>query len=476
MDATKPNRIRIELPVPKDVELKVLEKEKRAAVFVAKHGSVEVSVYKCGDKNYYIAWYDKGKRQQCRRADFAKAKDLARAKAKAIADGEMDLPLFSQSDQASLQRIREVLLPTGIPPELAAAQFAEDEAERMAAGLTRGQVHELIRGAAIKTKFTPKQVKDVVTELIIARERDGAFKDTIDDYKSRLGRFARDFQCLLMAITGKEVNDWLRGLKATRKGPGGKIIETGKFVSKRTRNNYRDAIRELYRFAKESNYLPEEWAVFAKVTRVKNEAVVVRIFTPEEGAKLLSCAPDNLVPYLAISFFATMRAAELAPPEATLARLDWRQINFETNEIHVLANVARKIGTDRIIPIQPNLREWLWRYRKPNGPVCDIANVANDLADLAKRAEIEWISNGPRKSSISYRLSVIKNIEQTAHEGGTSPERIRKNYKKTIPESEGKRWYAIFPEAANITKLEEKTEASAREESKWPIVKLAANK
>jgi hypothetical protein len=47
----------------------------------------------------------------------------------------------------------------------------------------------------------------------------------------------------------------------------------------------------------------------------------------------------------------------------------------------------------------------------------------------------------------------VKNIEQVATEAGTSPERIRLNYKKTFPEREAKRYYGIWPTSNEVLQI-----------------------
>lgn len=87
----------------------------------------------------------------------------------------------------------------------------------------------------------------------------------------------------------------------------------------------------------------------------------VDVFTPAEAEAVLRAAQDReprLVPYLAVGFFAGLR------PQNELARLEWRDVNFETNKITVTRSTSK---TDRVrhVDIQPNLRAWLESVPKP---------------------------------------------------------------------------------------------------------------
>ena len=145
------------------------------------------------------------------------------------------------------------------------------------------------------------------------------------------------------------------------------------------------------------------------------------------------------------------------PRGQALPVLDLRQVDLKRKEIRVLKTVARKIGRDRIVPMSDNLVAWLAPYAHPTGPVCELLNVTNAIARAAQHAKVPWIRNGHRKSFITYRLDLVKDIGQVALEAGTSPQRIAKNYKvPTAPfnpsaadpklvDEESAAWFKIMP-------------------------------
>ncbi len=69
--------------------------------------------------------------------------------------------------------------------------------------------------------------------------------------------------------------------------------------------------------------------------------------------------PGELVPWFVLGLFAGLR------PEETV-RLDWADIDFDRRQIDLPAKKA-KGRTRRIIPMEPNLIEWLKPYRPVGG-------------------------------------------------------------------------------------------------------------
>ncbi len=430
---------------------------KRKAAREIKSGSSIVRVSGPDDRDQYTASYrDRAGGPRLRKmfADYGKAVQFAEDKALELANGESWRRHLTQADVACYQRCRELAHQVNTAPELLMAEIVEAR-QRLQARfgaaapslITVVQEHIDRQPAAGTTKTGP----EILEEMLAARKRDGAFKNTLDDYRSRLGRFTRHFTGPLHTLAANDINAWLRGLHQVKR-KGEELITLPDLIRRRTRNNFRGNILDFYRFAEECSYVPKGHtrALFGDVPRVKDEPIVVRIFPPEDMLKILTAALPNLVPFLAIGAFATVRSEEMVPDDPNLPRLDWREIDFENAEIRILPEVARKIGEDRIIPMPANLIAWLRPHAKPNGPVCELANVSNALARTAEKAKVEWIRNGLRKSSISYRLAIVKSKEQVAEEAGTSPERIRLNYKKTPPEREAKRWYTIKPESAQM--------------------------
>jgi integrase len=384
-------------------------------------------------RTHVIVWRDRGLEHREKHSDLAAAQARADRIAGAIANGEIALLSFSHADRAELLEVRR-LCPPGKTIVLAAAEYSQ----AMAALAGRASLLDAVQFylSHQPAEASPRTVDQVYTEMLVARAQDGLSQNTLADYRSRLGRFAREFDaCPLSALDSRHLDDWLRRLD----------------VHRRTRNNYRGNLLDFVRFARRRGYMPKDWDPLDQVPRLKNEPVQIDIFTPEELTKLLGAAPANQLPFIAIGAFAGLRHEEMSAPG--LPVLDWRQVDFDKNEIHVLAAVARKKGYDRLVPMSQNLRAWLEPHARHNGPICALANMANALRRTAAAAAVPWKRNGLRRSFISYQLAMSHNIGTVATEAGTSPDRIRHNYRKLVPDREALRYFAILPTSNDILQL-----------------------
>ena len=70
---------------------------------------------------------------------------------------------------------------------------------------------------------------------------------------------------------------------------------------------------------------------------------------------------DASLPYVAVSLFAGLRAAEVH-------KLDWSEIDLESGHIEVTA-AKSKTAKRRLVPISENLAAWLLPVAKPRGLV-----------------------------------------------------------------------------------------------------------
>jgi len=94
--------------------------------------------------------------------------------------------------------------------------------------------------------------------------------------------------------------------------------------------------------------------------------------------EVLCCASESMIPFLVLGSFAGVRQAEIQ-------RLEWKDIKFDDGSIEIQASKA-KTASRRLVPIVPNLKEWLRRYRQPSGLVVMQRNASFELHLIAKRA------------------------------------------------------------------------------------------
>jgi integrase len=420
--------------------IRVVDRKARRIASVFKFPKISATVpfleYRRGPYRYYaLYYYEGGKRRRETRSTYKAARARAEEIAIAIQNGRTDMLSLRQADKASYLRACEISQPTGQPLELVASIYTESLQILRAAGHASISPLDAIRTfvqehpAGVITKTVP----DVLAEMLHQMQSDRAGKRWIEDLDCRLSRFAKKFTCPITELHAPAINAWLRSLDL---GP-------------RSRNNYRIALMTMIAYAKKRNYLPRQWDQMSDVDRAVEKSQDIKIFTPEQMTTLLAHALPNLVPFLVLAAFAGLRHEELTEDPA----LDWRDINLETRLIYVPSNVAKAGTPDRIVPIQDNLAAWLTAHAGRNGPVCQLANVAGALRRTADRAKIKWLRNSLRKSFISYRLAITRNIGQVADEAGNSPQIIKSNYRRPIPETEAKRWFQIWPTNAEVLQL-----------------------
>ncbi len=226
----------------------------------------------------------------------------------------------------------------------------------------------------------------------------------------------------------------------------------------------------------------------------------IKVFTPAELTEILCNANERMIPFLALGAFAGIRHAEIQ-------RLEWKDIQFDDGIIEVGARKA-KTANRRLVPMVPNLREWLMEFRQTSGMVVSHENVAFELHAITKQvnearraawalskgldlAELKaaaknvtrkarparargkqkgevppgagtakaegrdafaWKHNALRHSFISYRLAAVQNTAQVALEAGNSPQMIFRQYRELVRPADAEKWFGITPEAVEAAR------------------------
>jgi integrase len=269
-------------------------------------------------------------------------------------------------------------------------------------------------------------VAKLVTELLEAKRKDGLSKVYLRDLRYRLNKFVQDFgQQPIAGITVAELDNWLRALP----------------YSPQSRINYRTIIGLLFSYA-ESREIIERNPIL-RTARPNRVDMPPEIFGVDELSALLEAgnrvAPD-VVPMLAIGAFAGIREAEIQ-------RLDWNEVDLARGYIEVKAAKA-KSARRRIIPIQPNLAEWLRPYAAMKDSVVP-EGARGKLDRVCKAAGLSrWPNNGLRHSYASYRLAAIHDAPRVASElGHTSPQMLYSTYRELVLPEEAERYWKLVPES-----------------------------
>ena len=109
-----------------------------------------------------------------------------------------------------------------------------------------------------------KRVPEIVAEFIAAKERDGLSQRYVETLRHCLNRFGAAFQTHIGSVTSRLIDEWLAAHKL---GP-------------RSRNNIRQSIVTLFRFARANGYLPKGLPTEAEdVAKAKDRGGEIGILT-----------------------------------------------------------------------------------------------------------------------------------------------------------------------------------------------------
>jgi hypothetical protein len=285
-----------------------------------KFGSASVPIYLSeskGRKRYFIAHYRDGKRIRKAFPDLAAAKKEALFVAQRIQSGMQHVTDLKPHERDSYAKAVELLGELKLPlvavveDYIQARKLAESESLTSMATDYRKFFKPLTR------RIT---VPELVAELIVAREQDGASKTYVSQLKTILNRFADAFPGEILGVSSSDIDAWLRGFK----------------VSASSRNSMLVCVKVLFSYGRSQNCLPAEQMTAPEQLRkvkIKNDDDV-SVFTPKQMEKILHAAPPHLIPILAIGAFSGIRMAELN-------RLDWSAFDLERGIIELRAGQAK---------------------------------------------------------------------------------------------------------------------------------------
>jgi integrase len=465
--------------------------------------SVSVKIYKTPREDYdafTVVYYKDGSRKRVLFSTFEAALKEAEAAATLLGSASGDVLELKSADRASYLRSKEFSDKAGIPLEVMASRYYRltqilgDTPPDVAAEYYR-KMHP--------TKLAVVSVKTVIDELLASKRGDGLSDGYLRHLGYDLKQFNQTFSCNIGSITGAEIDAWLRSLN----------------VSGRTRNNLRCSVHTLFAYAKSRRYLAKDHDELESVGRAKDRDGEIEIFTPAELVEILSHAKEEIVPFLVVGAFAGVRHIEIQ-------RLTWADVRLDDGLIEIRAKNA-KTASRRMIPVVPNLKEWLLKYRKETGPVCDYSNVGFALHKLTKginearravwaekngktgeelaeneakarkaakapvrkrqkrevppgaeTAEIEgwtafaWKHNALRHSFISYRVAQVHDVAKVSLEAGNSPRMVFSNYRELVRPADAEKWFAVTPEAVEAVKAAREN-AAAEKIVRLPIVAAA---
>lgn len=391
---------------------------------IVKTGNARVKIYK-GESGGYdlftVVHYRDGKRI---RENFRKERDAthrAQEIATAIEKGRVEVLQLTNSDRESYLAATRALQPLGIPLHVAIEEFVAARTQLSGDSILAAVKEHLARKRNVQERRADQVVDELLADYRKSRDKGELRPKYVYQISSDLTRFKNAFHVNISAVTPALIEDWLKGQDITA----------------RTRNNLRASIVTLFNFAKRRGYLPRGIRTDADdVPRAKERGGKIGILTPMQLASVISKVPADVQLYLALGAFTGMRTSEIL-------RLDWSQVNFDRAHITVAPEKA-KTATRRLVPIQPNLMQWLAPYRGRTGHVFD-KYVNEHAIALVGSHGIAWPHNCLRHSYASYRLAAVPDAARVALEMGNSPQKLMTNYRELADEHDAKAWFAITP-------------------------------
>jgi integrase len=304
-----------------------------------------------------------------------------------------------------------------------------------------------------------KNVPDVVQELVAGLEKDGCGDYHVTSMADRLDRFAETFTGPINEVLEVEITTWLQNLKKIvwqKKGKKSGRVESNAPVSRRTRNNYRDAIHELFEFARKRKYLPKDLKTeAAEISRVKVIPGKNHIISPDEARRVLNVLSPHLIPYTVLKLFSGLRTEEAFG-------LSWEELRFQSKAVIIEAWLA-KLRQRRVPPILPNLAVWLKPFEGSKGRIArgysSPQSVHKAVAREASRMGVKLGRNTFRNCYISYRVAQPTAPSTVAAETGTSIRMIESNYKELATPDEAEQWFSVQPNDERLATLKEYSES-----------------
>ena len=104
-----------------------------------------------------------------------------------------------------------------------------------------------------------------------------------------------------------------------------------------------------------------------------------------------------------------------------------------------------KTRSRRLVPVLPNLAQWLAGYSRKKGKVWKGTpkTLREARAATVKAAGVTWKDNGLRHSFISYRLADTQDAAAVALEAGNSPNVVFKHYRELVRPEAARAWFAV---------------------------------
>jgi integrase len=398
-------------------------------------GSIEFRVWKFADGRVAFDYHDGSKRKVVRKTTLAKLRAAAETVAISLANAETAALDLTAEDRRIYIAARHHLRPIGIAVDAMCRDAAE--AAKITPGVPLVTLARFYAGHHPGVEQIPP-TGELLARMIADLTECGRSEKYLRDLRRDLAKFAA--QCPdLTAATDEDIRAHLRSLP----------------VGPRRRDNIRDGIVRLFRYAREKKFLAENRRTVAEAVVRLKPGTEVTTYTPTEIRALLEHIEREWIPWMAIAAFAGLRTSEIF-------RLQWSSVKWGQSCIAVPRKVARKVRISRLVPLPENLARWLAPWRDATGPLYPHESWKKleyrhlrAIGAVCEATGIQWRNNALRHSYGSHRLAVVKSFAQVAMEMGNSEAKVREHYNDPKPEAEAHDYFSITPPdlAANVLQL-----------------------
>jgi len=283
-------------------------------------------------------------------------------------------------------------------------------------------------------------VREAITAYIANYKKMDRSERTLADVKHRLNTFCLTHGDWMMhEITSAHVQQFLNNQSFGYQ-----------------RRNFYKYLGPFFHFGRQQKMLAENLMEFISTPEIPYKTP--EIYKVNELAEILRfCQAGfiDLLPFVVCSAYGFMRQAELVKRYSSESVLQWEDILWDENLVHLKHGVVkatkRRVGDERFIPINKAFRHWLEPVKKASGPVVNLSHVwfYSRLGNLLRQAGINLIPNGFRHSALSYWLAANPKagVGELARMAGNSEATAKKHYIKLLKEADGKAWFGLRRES-----------------------------
>jgi hypothetical protein len=170
-----------------------------------------------------VSYFVGADRKQKMFVDFEEAYQEATEACNDVKKGETNGINMPNADRVMFGHATDAVRPTGVALDLAAKEYATGWA------LTNGRVVEACRDFARREmhKLPTKLVPEAVTEMLEAKEKEGASKAYRKALRVYLKKFETAFQSQLLSVTAGDVGDFLRQMGGSPRSKNNGRIRRG---------------------------------------------------------------------------------------------------------------------------------------------------------------------------------------------------------------------------------------------------------